>query len=72
MKILIVDDHPVLRAGLAAPLRQVVPDTEIHEAGSGIEALKVAEGVPDLDVVVLDLVMPGMGGLEALGEFGRR
>jgi DNA-binding NarL/FixJ family response regulator len=72
MKILITDDHPVLRAGLAALLRQVIPDIAILEAGSGKEALEIAEGVSDLDIVVLDLVMPGMGGMEALAEFGRR
>jgi CheY-like chemotaxis protein len=72
MKILIVDDHPVLRAGLAALLRQVMPDIDVLEAGSGKDALDIAEGLPDLDVVVLDLVMPVMGGMEALAEFGRR
>jgi len=72
MKILIADDHPVLRAGLVALLRREMPDAVIIEAGSGAEALDLAENVPDLDVVVLDLVMPSMGGLEALGEFGRR
>ena len=72
MKILIVDDHPVLRAGLAALLRQVMTDIDILEAGSGREALEIAEGVPDLDAVVLDLVMPVMGGMQALAEFGRR
>lgn len=72
MKILIADDHPVLRAGLVALLRREMPDAVIVEAGSGAEALDLAASVPDLDVVVLDLVMPSMGGLEALGEFGRR
>lgn len=72
MKILIVDDHPVLRAGLVALLRQVMPDIDVLEASSGKEALDIAEGLADLDVVVLDLVMPVMGGMEALAEFGRR
>jgi len=72
MKILIADDHPVLRAGLAALLRQVVPDIDVLEAGSGKEALDIAGGLPDLDVLVIDLAMPVMGGMEALAEFGRR
>ena len=72
MKLLIVDDHPVLREGLAALLRQTGPDTVILQAGTADDALAVVDQHPDLDVLVLDLVMPGMGGLPAISEFGRR
>lgn len=71
MKLLIVDDHPVLREGLAALLAHAAPDTIVLQAGSAREALGLVEVHADLDVVVLDLVMPGMGGLSALAEFGR-
>ena len=71
MKLLIVDDHPVLREGLTALLRQAGPDTIILQAGDVPEALRLVEEHADLDVLVLDLVMPGMGGLPAIAEFGR-
>lgn len=71
MKLLIVDDHPVLREGLAALLGRIGPDTLVLQAGSAAEALELVRQHADLDVVVLDLVMPGMGGFSALAEFGR-
>ena len=72
MKLLIVDDHPVLREGLAALLRQAGPDAVVLQAPGAGEAFELIEANPDLDVVVLDLMMPGMDGLSALAEFGRR
>jgi two-component system, NarL family, nitrate/nitrite response regulator NarL len=71
MKLLIVDDHPVLREGLAALLRNLGPDTIILQASEAEGALRLVDENPDLDVVILDLLMPGMGGLPALAEFGR-
>lgn len=71
MKLLIVDDHPVLREGLIALLRHLGPDTEILEAGDASAAIQLVKEHADLDVVVLDLLMPGMGGLSAIAEFGR-
>src|ERR1700761_6439907 len=72
MKLLIVDDHPVLREGLAALLRQAGPDMHPLEASSAAEAFRLADEHADLDIVILDLIMPGMDGLQALAEFGRR
>jgi two-component system, NarL family, nitrate/nitrite response regulator NarL len=71
MKLLIVDDHAVLREGLAVLLQQIGPDTTVVQAQDANEAITLLGGHPDLDVVVLDLVMPGMNGLDALSEFGR-
>lgn len=64
MRILLVDDHALFRAGVAGLLRQQVDFQVVGEAGDGEEALeKVKELMPDL--ILMDLYMPGMGGLEA-------
>ncbi|MCL7454992.1 MAG: response regulator transcription factor [Anaerolineae bacterium] len=63
IKILIADDHGVLRAGLRALLR-MEPDLEVvGEADCGAEALRLAEELQP-DVVVMDVSMPDMDGLE--------
>lgn len=72
MKLLIVDDHPVLREGLAALLRQAGADTEVLLASDASEGLALIGEHADLDVVVLDLMMPGMSGWRAISEFGRK
>ena len=71
MNVLIVDDHPVLREGIAALLRQAGPDTIVHQEGDVAGGLRLAGERTDLDVIVLDLMMPGMGGMPAIAEFGR-
>ncbi len=72
MKVLIVDDHPVLRDGFSALLRHADPDNTVLQARDANEGLAFAESVADLDVIILDLEMPGMKGFQALAEFGRR
>ena len=66
MKILIVDDHPIVRAGLRRLLAGE-PEYQVQEAASGREALALfREYRPGL--VMLDLSMPGIGGLEVIGR----
>jgi DNA-binding NarL/FixJ family response regulator len=72
MKLLIVDDHPFLRDGLAALLMQMGPDTTVVQARDANEGIALVDHHLDLDVVILDLAMPGMEGLQALSEFGRK
>jgi two-component system, NarL family, nitrate/nitrite response regulator NarL len=71
MKFLIVDDHPVVREGLAALLRQLVPDMTVLLAESGSQGLGLTNQHPDLDLVILDLAMPGSDGFAMLHEFGK-
>ncbi len=65
IRILVVDDHPVVRAGLVLMLG-TQPDMEVvGEAGDGQEAVgRVAALAPD--VVLMDLEMPGLDGVEAI------
>lgn len=72
IRILLVDDHAVLRAGLRALLEGEDGLEVVGEAGTGEEGLAMAASHHP-DVVVMDLSMPGMGGLEAtrrLAELG--
>lgn len=71
MKILVVDDHPVMLEGLSALLRQEGPQTIIVQASSATQALAAVESHQDLDIVVLDLMMPGASGLSTISEIGR-
>lgn len=65
MNILIVDDHPIVRAGLSRLLRNARPDDMLHEVSSGKAALTAfRELQPDL--VILDLNLPDIGGLEVV------
>jgi two-component system nitrate/nitrite response regulator NarL len=71
MKLLIIDDHPVVRDGLAALLRQLGPEVTVLLAEGAAQGLSIADAHPDLDVVLLDLSMPGGDGFAALNDFGR-
>lgn len=64
IRIVIADDHPLFRSGLRS-LLESVPDTEVvGEAASGQEAVELARTL-DPDVVVMDLNMPDLNGIEA-------
>ncbi len=70
IRILLVDDHAVLRAGLRA-LLEAEPGMEVvGEAGTGEEGVAAVERLHP-DVVVMDLSMPGIGGLEATRRIAR-
>ncbi len=65
IRVLIVDDHPVVREGLAAVLEDTKDVRVVGAVGSAEEALaSVAVGSPD--VVLLDLELPGMNGVDAI------
>jgi two-component system response regulator NreC len=64
IRILLVDDHLVLRAGLKALLEAEKDFRVVGEASTGEEAIEKTKQLRP-DVIVMDLSMPGMGGLEA-------
>ncbi|MEY8690200.1 MAG: response regulator [Leptothrix sp. (in: b-proteobacteria)] len=65
LRILIVDDHAIVREGLKRILESTPEPWSVLEASSGFEALDIMRG-GRVDLAVIDLSMPGMGGLELL------
>lgn len=69
--ILVVDDHPLYREALVQMLAGHFPGTRLLVAGSAAQGLQQAEAAPDLRLVLLDLALPGLSGIEAVGAFRR-
>jgi DNA-binding NarL/FixJ family response regulator len=67
LKVLIADDHAIVRKGLREILREASEETLVGEASDGHEALAQA-AAEKWDVVVLDITMPGPNGLEVLKQ----
>jgi two-component system, NarL family, invasion response regulator UvrY len=70
LRVLLVDDHPVVRKGMKAILEDELPGVVVVEAGNGDDAL--AALTEQTDVVVLDLSMPGRSGIDLLAEVKHR
>lgn len=70
MKILVVDDHPLIREALRHVLAQLDQQVHLREADDCESAAAMLEEDPDMDLVLLDLSLPGLSGLSAL-EFVR-
>jgi DNA-binding NarL/FixJ family response regulator len=71
IKLLIVDDHPVVRDGLSAMFARDPEFEVLGEAADGAEAVRLALALAP-DVILMDLRMPGMDGLTAITELGKR
>jgi DNA-binding NarL/FixJ family response regulator len=70
-RILLADDHALVRRGLRLVL-EAEPDLEVvGEAGNGAEAIQLALGL-EVDLAILDISMPRMTGLQAVAELRRR
>lgn len=67
MRILIVDDEAMARQRLCRILADIMPEAVLTEAGNGLQALQVAQELLT-DIVLLDIRMPGMDGIEAAGH----
>ncbi len=71
VRLLIVDDHPVVRDGLRGMCDASADFDVVAEASDGPEAVRLVTSL-DPDVVLMDLRMPGGSGVEAIAELGRR
>jgi DNA-binding NarL/FixJ family response regulator len=67
LKVLLADNHTLVRAGIRALLEQIPNVTVVAEAGDGREALKLVE-MHRPNLVLMDITMPVMNGLEATGR----
>jgi NarL family two-component system response regulator LiaR len=70
MRILIADDHAVVREGLRALIDTEPGMALVGEAADGVEAVRQARSLQP-DVILMDLVMPRKSGIEAIGEIKR-
>lgn len=71
IKVLIADDHILTRTGIRTVLEAVEDFEVVGEAADGIEAIRLAERLAP-DVVVLDLLMPSLNGMDALATIRKR
>ena len=71
IKVILADDHSVLRAGLKLLLNNEADFLVVGEASDGQEALNLLRTTP-ADVLIIDLSMPNMGGLECIKEIKSR
>lgn len=65
-RFVIVDDHPLVRGALRQVLEGVEDDVAVEEAGSLDEVIALLDRLPDVDLLLLDLSMPGVQGFSGL------
>jgi DNA-binding NarL/FixJ family response regulator len=72
MKILVVDDHPLFLDGLLQVLQQLRPNVTAIQVGNAEEALEYIDTDRAIDLILLDINMPGMDGLDLLATLVER
>ena len=71
MKILVIDDHALVREGLHQVLKGLDENVSVLQAGTCEQAFALAQSHADIDLVLLDYHLPDMTGLQALDIFGK-
>jgi DNA-binding NarL/FixJ family response regulator len=66
MKILLVDDHALFRDGVALLLKELDPAVQVWHASNVAEALAAIDEGAEIDLILLDFILPGTHGLQAL------
>jgi DNA-binding NarL/FixJ family response regulator len=72
LKLLVIDDHPLVQEGVAASLEALGLDVRIVSARGADQGLAAIAANPDLDAVLLDPAVPGMNGFAVLGDMRKR
>ena len=72
MKILVVDDHVLIREALRGLLRELKPDASVFEAADAAQAMEQLAAEPDIALILLDLSLPDRDGLGLLAELRAR
>ena len=72
LKVLVIDDHPLVQEGVAAALEALGHDVDVIAAADSEQGLAAAAANPDIDLVLLDLALPGMSGLGVISDLHQR
>jgi two-component system nitrate/nitrite response regulator NarL len=72
LKVLVIDDHPLVQEGVSAALESLADDVKVMAARDAEQGLATAAENPDLDLVLLDLALPGMSGFNLIGKLHER
>lgn len=72
MKIIHLDDHPLFSEGMGSLLRVYNPDVNVISLSDGREALAVFDSEEDIDLILMDLDMPGITGFSMLEAINKR
>lgn len=67
-KVVIIDDHPIMRLGLTQLIQSIDGVEVIGEAGSATEALHLIEASPEIDLAIVDVSLPDRNGLELIKD----
>ena len=72
LKVLLVDDHELIREALRGVLKELKRNAIVLQAGSGAQAMQVIADNPDVNLVLLDLSLPDRDGFSVLKELRER
>ena len=72
MKVLLVDDHVLIRDALRGVLKELMDDATVLEASDCRQAMRLLEAHPDLHLILLDLSLPDRDGFAVLADLRKR